>query len=108
MTIPFSDFQKLELRVGTIVVAERVAGSEKLLRLEVDFGTEKRQIVAGIGRAHTSEKLVGTQCTFIINLEPRILMGLESQGMLLAASDTDGNPVLLRPIKEVASGAIIQ
>ena len=95
------------MRVGTIHMAERVANSEKLLKLEVDFGEEKRQIIAGIGKVHEPETLVNTQCLFIINLEPRMLMSLESQGMLLAASDSEGSPVLLRPEKEVAAGALI-
>ncbi len=107
MSIPFSDFKKLELKIGTIRSAERIEGSEKLLKLSVDVGSETRQIIAGIGKAHVPETLIGTQCTFIVNLEPRMLMGLESQGMLLAASDADGNPVLLRPEREVTPGTPI-
>jgi len=105
--VSFSDFQKLELRVGTIRTAEWVPNSEKLIKLEVDFAFEIRQIIAGIGKTHTPEALVDTQCIFVTNLEPRVLMGLESQGMLLAASDSEGNPVLLKPEKEIPAGAQI-
>ncbi|MDO8558155.1 MAG: methionine--tRNA ligase [bacterium] len=108
MSIPFSDFKKLEFKIGTIRSAERIEGSEKLLKLTVDLTSETRQVIAGIGRIHAPENLIDTQCAFIVNLEPRMLMGLESQGMLLAASDENGNPVLLRPEKEVASGTPIQ
>lgn len=123
MTIAFSDFKKLEMRVGTIRKAERVPNSEKLIKLEVDFGLqtqtdadvtqtdaetkEVRQIIAGIGKSHEPESLVDTQCVFITNLEPRMLMGLESQGMLLAASDSDGNPVILKPEREIPAGSQI-
>ena len=123
--ISFEDFKKLDLRVGTIRVAERAPNSEKLLRLEVDFGLAEprscaehdatqtnaernlKQIIAGIGRVYAPETLVGTQCVFITNLEPRILMSLESQGMLLAASDAEGNPVLLHPEKEIPPGSLV-
>lgn len=88
-TISIADFAKLDIRVGKIKTAEKVDGSEKLLRLEVDFGGEigQRQVLSGIAQFYTSEVLTGTQRIFIINLEPRQVMGLESQGMILAASD---------------------
>lgn len=106
-SIPFTDFKKLELKIGAICAAERVEGSEKLLKLAVDFGGETRQIIAGIGKVYAPETLVGQQCAFVVNLEPRVLLGLESQGMLLAASDENGNPVLLRPEKELPPGSAI-
>jgi len=102
--ITFEDFQKIGLRVAKILSAERVEGSEKLLRLEVDLGDEKRQIVAGIGKKYEPEKLIGWQIVIVADLEPRTLMGLESQGMLLAASGEDG-PVLIMPCEAVAPGA---
>lgn len=101
--VSFDDFAKLDLRVVKILTAEKVEGSEKLVRLEVDLGEEKRQIVAGIGKVYGPEELVGKQIVIIANLEPRMLMGLESQGMLLAASDN--SPVLLQPEKEVILGS---
>lgn len=103
--IPFDRFQEVEMRVATVKEAERVEGSEKLVRLLVDAG-EERQIVAGIGTAYDEQELIGRQIVIVANLEPRKLMGLESQGMLLAA---DGNrPVLLRPDEEVEPGAKIR
>lgn len=106
--ISYSDFQKLDLRVVKILEAERIEGSEKLLKLWVDLGEEKRQIVAGIGKVYLLENLIGRQIVIIANLEPRVLLGVESKGMLLAASDTDGNPILLTLDSEVVSGAKIK
>ena len=107
--IPFSDFQKVELRVGKIITAEPMEGSEKLLKLKVNLGVEigEKQIIAGIGKNHEPEKLVGREIIIAANLEPRILMGLESQGMLLAASDESG-PILITPDKEVPPGTKIR
>lgn len=104
--ISYDDFAKIDLRIGTVKSAERVEGSSKLLKLSVDIGEETpRQILAGIGKAYTPEEMVDTQIVVIANLTPRILMGLESQGMLLAAGD--GLPVLLRPAQKVQSGSAI-
>lgn len=104
--IIIDDFKKVDLRVGKVVAAVRVEGSEKLLKLQVDIGEEKRQIVAGIGLAYEPEALVGREIIIVANLEPRLLMGVESQGMLLAASSD--HPVLLMPDKEVAPGSVIR
>lgn len=112
--ILFEDFAKLDLRIATIVGATRVEGSEKLLRLCVELGqdagnntTELRQIIAGIGTGYAPEDIIQTQIVIIANLQPRMLMGLESQGMLLAASDA-GGPVLLQPQRRVCGGAQIR
>jgi methionine--tRNA ligase beta chain len=112
--ITYDDFAKLELKVATILNAERVEGSEKLLKLKVTLGdplgtgvSEERQIIAGIGKSYEPEVLVGKQIIIIANLEPRSLMGLESQGMLLAADSSEG-PVILTPSSEVAPGAKIK
>ena len=105
--ITIDDFKKIELKVAKILEAERVEGSDKLVKLKVDLGSEQRQIVAGIGNVYTPEVLVGKQIIVIANLEPRKLMGLESQGMLLAASDKMG-PVLIIPETEVNSGIILK
>lgn len=105
--IPFDDFKKMELRVASILAAERVEGSEKLLKLRVSLGGEERQIIAGIGKKYAPDALVGRQIAIVANLEPRMLMGLESQGMLLAADSPDG-PVLLRPDHEIESGTLIK
>jgi len=102
--ISYDDFAKLELKIGKITAAERVKGSDKLLRLEVDLGGERRQLVAGIAAAYTAEELGGKEIVVVANLEPRAILGIESQGMLLAASSPDG-PVLIIPDKEVPPGA---
>ena len=91
--------------MAKILQAERVEGSDKLLRLDVDMG-ERRQIVAGIAKAYAPEDLIDRQIIIVANLEPRSLMGLESQGMLLAASGEKG-PVLLRPDEKVVPGSTI-
>jgi len=101
--ISIDDFKKIELKVAKVISAEKVEGSDKLLKLGVDLGDEKRQIIAGIGKAYNPEDLVGKQIIIVANLEPRSLMGLESQGMVLAANAESG-PVLIMPEKEVASG----
>lgn len=105
-TVSFDDFAKVHLKAVKILEAERVEGSEKLLKLQVDLGTQRRQIVAGIGKAYAPENLIGKQIIIVANLAPRKLMGLESQGMVLAAGSEDG-PVLLIPDKDVAPGSSI-
>jgi methionyl-tRNA synthetase len=107
--ITYDHFAKLELRVATIRTAERVPESDKLIRLEVDLGSElgERQIIAGVGTAYEPEQLIDTQIIVIVNLKPRKLMGLESQGMLLAAHDDVGRPVLLRPDGNTSSGSSV-
>ena len=105
--ITFDEFAKLDLRVGTIVEAERVQDSDKLIKLQVHLGSDigQRQIVAGIGAAYETDELLELQIIVVINLKPRTLMGFESQGMLLAVHDEDDRPVLLRPDKEAPEGS---
>ena len=105
--ISFEEFKKLELKVGKIVSAEKVAGSEKLLKLQVDFGAEQRQIISGIAQFYKLEDLAGKSFVFVTNLEPRTIMGLESQGMILAA-DVDGRAVCLTPTEEVPPGTTLR
>lgn len=105
--IDFEDFKKLEIRVGKIISAEKVEGADRLLKLEVDFTTEKRQIVSGIAEFYKADDLVNKEFVFIINLEARKFKGIESQGMILAAYD-EGRPVLLHPDKEVPAGSIVK
>jgi len=131
--INYDHFSQIELKIGKILSAERVEGSDKLLKLQVDLGSpsinsgtkindslslpadrqgevegqsnnEVRQVLAGIGKVYAPESLIGKEIVVVANLEPRILMGLESQGMLLAASGPDG-PVILMPEKEVPPGS---
>jgi methionyl-tRNA synthetase len=105
-TITIDDFAKVELRVGQVKVAEKVKGADKLLRLEVDLGTEVRQIVAGIAKAYDPETLIGRKVVIVANLAPRKLRGLESQGMIVAASlGDDGVPVLAGFLEDVPVGA---
>lgn len=119
--ITFEDFAKLEIRIGKIVTAEKVEGADRLLKLEVDFGPSMdsagspqagsgssiRQIVSGIAEFYKPEDLVGKECPFIVNLEPRMFMGVESQGMLMAVGTTDGI-ALLFPDKEVELGSMVK
>jgi methionyl-tRNA synthetase len=103
--ITIDDFTKVELRVAQVLVAERVPKADKLLRLEVDLGYEKRQILAGIAQFYEPEKLIGRKIVIVANLAPRKMRGLESNGMLLAASLPDGAPVLAGFLEEVPLGA---
>jgi len=121
-TISFNDFQKMDIRMGRIVKAEKAEGTEKLMKMQVDFGNEEtdgmnkqdkavkpvtRQVVASIAQFYSPKDLKGKQCPFLFNLEPRKFMGHESQGMLLAI-DVEGDRsdcVLLHPNKDVRPGA---
>jgi methionine--tRNA ligase beta chain len=105
--ITFDDFKKLEIRIGKIIFAEKVEGADKLLRLEIDFGAEKRQLVAGIAETYQSDRIVGREVPVLVNLEPRKIKGIESQGMMLAA-DVEGKPILLHPDEEVPPGCIVR
>ena len=105
--ISIQDFMKVELKIGKVLSAERVKKSEKLLKLQVDTG-EMRQIVAGIGKAYGPEDLVGRKIVVVTNLQPAKLMGNESNGMLLAATGSDGVPVVLTPEKDVEEGSKIK
>jgi len=102
--ISIEDFAKVELRVGQVKVAEKVKGADKLLRLEVDLGTEIRQVVAGIAEAYAPETLVGRKVVIVVNLAPRKLRGLESNGMIVAASPEGGKPVLAAFLEDVPVG----
>ena len=105
--ISFNEFMKLDLRVGKVVEAQQIVGSRNLIRMIVDFGTEKRQSVAGLLQWYKPEELVGNKYAFILNLQRRKLMGIESQCMIFAAEDDKGNVVLIKPEKDVAIGSKI-
>ncbi|MEY4731098.1 MAG: hypothetical protein RL681_44 [Candidatus Parcubacteria bacterium] len=118
MTI--DEFQKVELRIAKVLAAERVEGSEKLVKLKISLGDTERQLVAGIAKAYAPEMLVGREIVIVANLDPRTFtikkadaetgtpaVTLESQGMLLAAHAEDGSPVLLGVEKEVPPGSSV-
>ena len=105
--IDIDQFASVELKVGTVLAAERVPKSNKLIKLQVDLGAETRQVVAGIGREYTPEDLPGKQVILVANLAPATLMGVESQGMVLAAS-VDGAPCLLQPATPVPPGTPVK
>lgn len=112
--ITFEDFQKLNIKIGKVLVAEKIENSDKLLKLQVDFGVSEDtgkttilQIVSGIAEFYTPESLIGKEFPFVVNLEPRVLRGVESQGMIMAAKDGD-QAVLLSPDKEIPPGSIVK
>jgi methionyl-tRNA synthetase len=106
-TISFEQFRSVDLRIGEIREAEPIKGSSKLLKLVVDIGNEKRQVVAGIAETYQPKDLIGTQVAVVANLEPAKLFGVESQAMLLAA-DIGGKALLLRPQEIVQPGTKIR
>jgi methionine--tRNA ligase beta chain len=103
--IPFSDFEKLDLRVGKIIEVTPIPNSKKLMKIIVDFGSEKRQAVAGLLRWYKPEDLVGKKCVFLLNLQRRVLAGVESQCMILAAEDDAGYVTVLVPDKDITEGS---
>ncbi len=104
--IEFEDFKKIDIHIAEVVQAERVEGSEKLLKVEVKLKDEKRVIVAGIADTHRPEDLEGEQVVVVSNLKPKKIFGIESQGMLLAAEENK-EAILLKPEKKVSSGSKI-
>ena len=107
-TIPFEDFEKLDIRVGTVLECEKVKKKDKLLRFLIDDGLEKRTIVSGIARQYKPEELVGRQVCFIANLAPRNIGGIESQGMILSAENYDGNLAVITTGREVKPGSPVK
>jgi methionine--tRNA ligase beta chain len=108
MEIPFDDFMKLDIRIGKVAEATLISGSRNLIKLIVDFGSEKRQSVAGLLRYYKPEELVGKKFAFVLNLQRRKFMGIESQCMVLAAEDNEGNVILIGPEKDIAAGSRIR
>jgi methionyl-tRNA synthetase len=105
--ISFDDFMKVELKVAKILEAEKVEGADKLLKIQIELGTEKRQLVAGIAKSYNPEQLIGKQVVVVTNLQPAKIRGVESNGMLLAASGDEG-PIILCPESEVPSGSSVK
>ena len=108
MEIPFDDFMKLDIRIGKVAEATLISGSRNLIKLIVDFGSEKRQSVAGLLRYYRPEELVGKKFAFVLNLQRRKFMGIESQCMVLAAEDNEGNVILIGAEKDIAAGSRIR
>ena len=106
-SVSFDDFQKMDIRVSTILAAEKVAKTKKLLKLTVDTGIDQREIVSGIAEHFSPEELVGKQVLVLVNLEPRELKGILSRGMILMAEDATGKLRLLQPNEAVVSGAVV-
>lgn len=103
--VSFEEFKKLDIRIGKILSVEEIKNSKNLLKLKVDFGTEKRQAIAGLKQYYKPEELLNKKFVFVLNLEPRKIFGEESNCMILAAEDEKGNITLIRPEKEIKEGA---
>ena len=107
MEISFEDFKKLDIRIGKVEDAQQIPNSRNLIKLIVDFGSEKRQCVAGILNYYNPEELVDKKFAFLMNLQRRKLMGVESQCMILAAEDKAGNVTLVTTERDIALGSRI-
>lgn len=107
--ITIDDLKKIEIRIGKVISAEKVEGSDKLIKFIFDVGDQQRQIIGGLGLGYPDPSvLIGREMPLALNLEPRKLMGLESQGMILAPSDAEGKPAILSPDREVPPGAEVR
>ncbi len=105
--ISIEDFAKVQMRVGQVLEAEKVPGSRKLMRMRVDIGTEVRQVVAGIAETYEAAGLLNRKVVIVANLKPARLMGIESDGMIVAATDA-GRPVLVTFAEEVSNGSLLK
>jgi methionyl-tRNA synthetase len=106
--IQYGDFDKLELRTGVIISAEKVVKADKLLKLEVDMGIEKRTIVSGIALHFRPEDIIGKQVVVVANLAPRKMKGIESNGMILMAEDTGGKLIFVNPDEKTTAGSEVR
>jgi methionyl-tRNA synthetase len=105
--VSFDEFGKMDLRIGTIVAAEKVAKTKKLLKLTIDTGLDQRTIVSGIAESFIPEALIGQQAMVLLNLAPREIKGIQSQGMLLLAENADGTLALMQPGTAVRNGSSV-
>lgn len=106
--VSFEDFKKLEIKICKVISAEKIDGSDKLLKLVFDCGGEQRQVAAGIAERYPDASLlIGRELPVLVNLKPKILKGCESNGMILAVDD-NGGPVLLHPEKDVPPGSVVR
>jgi methionyl-tRNA synthetase len=99
---------KMDIRVGRILTAEKVAKTKKLLKLTIDTGIDKRTVVSGIAEYFTPEEIVGKQVSILVNLEPREIKGIQSQGMILMAEDAEGRLDFVRPSTDISAGSIVR
>jgi methionyl-tRNA synthetase len=106
--ITYDDFVKMDIRTGTILEAEKVPKTKKLLKLKIDTGIDQRTVVSGISEYFSPEDIVGKQVSILVNLAPRKLRGIESQGMILMAEDKDGKLVFVSPTEEVNNGSEVK
>ena len=106
--VTFDQFGAMDIRVGTVLEAEKVAKTKKLLKLKIDTGIDKRTVVSGIAEYYQPEELIGRQVCILVNLEPKPLKGIESQGMILCAQNADGDLVLVSPVKKVKEGSEVK
>ena len=106
--ITFDDFAKIDLRTGTIIAAEKVAKTKKLLKLTIDTGLDKRTVVSGIAEYYTPEEIIGKQVCVVANLAAKNLKGTDSKGMILMAEDADGKLVFVSPAVATANGAAVK
>ena len=107
--ISFDDFAKLDIRAGKIIAAEKVAKTKKLMKLTIDTGIDTRTVVSGIAEYYTPEEVIGQQVSILVNLEPKALKGIESQGMILSAEDADGRLIVISPATdEIAPGSEVK
>jgi len=104
-TITFEDFEKMDIRVGSILNAEKVQGADKLLKLTVNTGVDTRTVVSGIAKYYKPEEIIGKQVCLLVNLAPRKLRGIESQGMILMAEDKSGKLYFVNPDEKVEEGS---
>jgi methionyl-tRNA synthetase len=107
-SIEFDDFGKMDIRVGTVLEAEKVAKTKKLLKLKIDTGIDKRTVISGIAEYYEPEDLIGKQVSILVNLEPKKLRGIESQGMILCAENADGTLSIVSPDQQVKNGSEIK
>jgi methionyl-tRNA synthetase len=106
--IEFDDFGKIDLRIGTIIAAEKVAKTKKLLKLTIDTGIDKRTVVSGIAEHYEPENIIGQQVTILVNLAPRNLKGIDSEGMILMAENNDGSLCFVSPLKQFNNGSEVK
>jgi methionyl-tRNA synthetase len=107
-SVTFDDFSRIDIRTATILEAEKVPKTNKLLKLKIDTGIDIRTIVSGIAEYYDPSAIIGKQISIIANLEPRMIKGIESKGMILMAEDKDGKLVMVAPADKVSNGSMIK